>query len=137
MAIYYINSYGSDTQLLVRGVAQTVSLAKGSKFRQAAVAVHTKDQISRSNIWEEAIGKLLTKNLAKGEINIRGCTFYLLTERIDPAGFIQGPILAAAINTKFLNRILNNRKATDIVFVPWAPQELEEFKRDNPDAISF
>ena len=137
MGIYYINSYGSDTQLLVRGMAQMVSLAKVSKFRQAAVAVHTKNQVSHSNIWEEAIGKIPTKNLAKGETNIDGCTFYLLTERIDPVGFISGPILAAAISTEFLRRVLKNRKATDIVFVPWTSEELEELKRDRPDAISF
>jgi hypothetical protein len=137
MAIYYIDSYGSDTQLLVRGIAQTLSLARSSKMRQAAVAVHTKDQVLHSIIWEEAIGKIPTKNLAKGETKIDSCTLYLLTERIDPADFVQGPILAAAISTKFLKKVLKNRKATDIVFVPWTPEELEEFKRDNPDAISF
>src|SRR5947207_271951 len=113
MAIYYIDSYGSDTQLLVRGIAQTLSLAKASKLCQAAVAVHTKDQVLKSIIWEEAIGKVSTKNLVKGKINIDGCTLYLLTERIDPVGFIQGPILAAAISTKFLNKVLKNRKAND------------------------
>lgn len=137
MAIYYIDAYGSDTQLLVRGFAQTLSLAKSSKLRQAAVAVHTKDQVSHSDMWEEAIGKIPTKNLAKGEIKIEGCTFYLLTERIDPTGFIRGPILAAAISTRLLNRVLKNRRATDIVFVPWTAEELEEFKHDNPGAISF
>jgi hypothetical protein len=137
MAVYYIDSYGGDTQLLVKGVAKVLSLAKDSRFRQAAVAAHTKNQISHSNIWEEAIGELATKNLAKGLIKIEGCTLYLLTERIDPSAFIQGPILAAAINTEFLNRVLKNRKATDVVFVPWLEEELEDFKRSNPDAISF
>jgi len=137
MAIYYIDSYGSDTQLLVKGFARLLSLTKSSKFRQAAVAAHTKDQVSRSNIWEEAIGKTPTKKLGNGELRIDGCTLYLLTERIDPSGFVQGPILAAAIGTSFLNRVIKNRKATDIVFVAWTPDELEEFKRDNPDAISF
>ncbi|HYN26237.1 MAG TPA: hypothetical protein VES69_14515, partial [Pyrinomonadaceae bacterium] len=75
--------------------------------------------------------------LGNGELSIDGCTLYLLTERIDPSGFVQGPILAAAINTTFLNRVMKNRKTTDIVFVAWTPEELEEFKRDNPDAISF
>jgi hypothetical protein len=137
MAIYYIDSYGSDTQLLVKGFARLLSLSKSSRFHQAAVAVHTKDQVSRSNIWEEAIGKTPTKKLGNGELRIDGCTLYLLTERIDPSGFVQGPILAAAINTTFLNRVIKNRKATDIVFVAWTPEELEEFKRDNADAISF
>jgi len=137
MALYYTDSYGGDTQLLVKGVAKVLSLAKDSRFRQAAVAAHTKNQVAHSNIWEDAIGKLATKNLAAGQLRIEGCTLYLLTERIDPAGFIQGPILAAAISTGFLRRVLTNRKATDIVFVPWLEEELEDFKRTSPDAISF
>ena len=56
-------------------------------------------------------------------IKIDGCTFYLHTEHTDPAGFIRGPILAAAISTKFLNRTLKNSQATDVVFVPWTPEE--------------
>jgi hypothetical protein len=137
MSIYYINSYGGDTELLMKGVAKVLSLAKDSKFRQGAVSAHTKNQVGHSNIWEEVIGKLATKNLANGQVKIDGCTLYLLTERIDPLGFVQGPILAAAISTEFLNRVLRNRKATDVIFVPWLEEELEDFKRSNPNALSF
>jgi hypothetical protein len=137
MAVYYIDSYGSDTKLLVRGITQLIILAKSSKFRQAAIAVHTKNQVQNSIIFKEAIGKAAAKNLVNGKVIIEGYTVYLLTERIDPSGFIQGPILAAAISTKFLREVLKNRKATDIVYVPWTPEELEEFKRDNPNAVSF
>lgn len=137
MAIYYIDSYGSDTELLVRGIAKTVSLAKVAKLSQAAVAAHDRKQVSGSNIWEEAIGKAATKSLGTGKVIINGCTFHLLTERIDPAGFIRGPILAAAIATKFLEKVIKSRNATDIVFVPWTPEELEEFKQNHPAAISF
>jgi hypothetical protein len=37
MALYYIDSNGDDTQLLIRG-AKLLSLAKNSRFRQGAVA---------------------------------------------------------------------------------------------------
>lgn len=137
MAIYFIDSYGSDTELLVRGIAKTISLAKFSKLSQAAVAAHTKRQVSGSNIWEEAIGKAATKSLGAGKVIINGCTMHLLTERIDPADFIRGPILAAAISAKFLEKVIKNRKAADVIFVPWAPEELEEFKQSHSDAISF
>ena len=137
MSIYYIDSYGSDTELLVRGIAQTLRLAKSSQLTQAAVAAHDKRQVSGSNIWEEAIGKAATKSLGAGKIIINGCTMHLLTERIDPANFTRGPVLAAAIGTKFLEKVIKNRKATDVVFVPWTPEELEEFKENHPDAISF
>lgn len=138
MTIYYIDSYGSDTELLVRGIHKPINLAKSSGLSQAAVAAHDKRQVSGSNIWEEAIGKAATKNLGAGKtIIINGCTMHLLTERIDPINFIRGPILAAALGIDFLEKVIENRKATDIVFVPWTPEELEEFKQNHPDAISF
>ncbi len=68
MAIYHIDSYGSDTELLVRGIAKTISLAKASKLSQAAVAAHDKRQVSGSNIWEEAIGEAATKSLGAGKV---------------------------------------------------------------------
>ncbi len=103
--------------------------------RHGAVAAHTKDQIAHSNIWEDVIGEVATKTLSKGQVTIDGCTFYLLTERIDPAAFIRGPVLAAAISTQFLNRVLTNRKATDIIFVPWLEEELDDFKHNHTDAV--
>lgn len=137
MAIYYIDSYGSDTELLARGIAKTINLAKPSKLSQAGVAAHDKRQVSGSNIWEEAIGKAATKSLGAGKVIVNGPTMHLLTERIDPTNSIRGPILAAAIGTKFLEKVIKNRKATDIIFVPWTPEELEELKQNHPDAISF
>lgn len=137
MAIYYIDSYGSDTGLLLRGITKTVSLAKSSKLSQAAVAAHDKRQVLGSNIWEEAIGRAATKSLGAGKVIINGYTMHLITERIDPMDFIRGPILAAAISLKFLEKVIKNRKATDVIFVPWAPEELTEFKQTHPDAISF
>ena len=137
MALYYINSFGSDTDLLVRGLAQTLTLAKASKHRQAAVASHTRRQLARSNICAEAIGNVARKNLGNGELSIEGCTLYLLTPRIDPPGFIQGPILAYASIPKFLQQILYHPRATDVVYVPWTPQERNDFRRYHPNAISF
>ena len=114
-----------------------MTLAKCSKFREGAIAVHKRGQVARSIVWKEAIGETPTKNLAKGRAIIDGCTMHLLTERIDPANFVNGPILAAVISTKFLNEILHDCRATDIVYLPWTSAELENFKRDHRDAISI
>jgi hypothetical protein len=75
--------------------------------------------------------------LGAGKVIINGYTMHLVTERIDPINFVRGPILAAAIGTKFLEKVIKNRKATDVIFIPWTPEELEGFKQNHPDAISF
>jgi len=137
IALYYIDSFGSDTKLLVRGIAQTLTLGKASKYRQAAVASHSRRQLACSNIWEEAIGNVARKKLGNGELTIEGCTLYLLTPRIDPPSFIQGPILAYASIAKFLPTILYHPRATDVVYVPWTPHERDDFKRCHPNAICF
>lgn len=138
MAFYYIDSSGPDfPRLLSRGIAQTLNLAKSSKFRHAAVFVDSKRRVRRNNIWEEAIGKTATKQLADGRTIIDGCTIYLLTERIYGDEFIEGPILAPFVSTKLLKIVLKNYRASDIVYVALAPKELENFKRNNPEAIAF
>jgi hypothetical protein len=137
MALYYIDSFGSDTELLVKGLAQTLKLAAASEYQHAAVASHTRSQLARSNIWPEAIGKDAQKKLAKGELIIGGCTLYLLTQKIDPPNFVRGPIFAYASIQSFLQKLLCHPRATDVVYVPWTPQGLETFKRYNRTAISF
>jgi hypothetical protein len=137
VAVYFIDSHGSDTALLVKGLAKTMTLAKATVYRQAAVWSHNRHKLATSNIWEEAIGRDIRKNLAKGEVNIDGCNLFLLTPRIDPSGFIQGPILAYASSSRFLLRILYHPRATDVVYVPWTKGERDQFKCEHPNAISF
>lgn len=102
MAIYVIDSFGSDTELLVRAVAQTVTLANYSRFSEGAIAVHKRRQVASSIIWKEAIGGTATKNLAKGRAIIDRCTMHLLTERIDSADFSEGPNSCSCHNNPIL-----------------------------------
>src|SRR6266566_5155235 len=88
MDLYYVDSHGSSTALLVKGLAQTVPLAESSAdLSQAAVAVPRRLQIPRSISWKEAIGMAATKSLVKGSTVVWSCTLHLLTERLDPTGF--------------------------------------------------
>lgn len=137
MALYFIDSFGNDPQLLVKGIAQTLSIAKTSQYLHGAFASYSKDKVRRSRNWKDAIGEIGARNLTKGEVSIDGCTFYLLTPRIDPSEFIQGPILAYGLDPTFLQRVLYHPCATDIVYVPWTQDERDHFKSYHPDAIRF
>ncbi len=137
MDLYYVDSHGSSTALLVKGIAQTVLIAELSGLSEAAVAVPRRWQIPRSIIWKEAIGLAATKSLFRGRTVIYGCTFHLLTERLDPARFTQGPVLAYAIDQKFLSKVVWNEKATAVIYIPWTLDQLEGFKHFYQKAIRF
>jgi hypothetical protein len=131
--LYYTDSHGPDTPALAKAYAKLLELAKASHLRQAGIANPGKRNFV-NGIWKEVLDAQTMKHLANGRATIGGCTVFLLTERIDPQDFARGPILAAHITSKYLAELLKNWKATDIIYVPWTPEELNDFLANNPSA---
>lgn len=137
MTKYYIDSYGSESLLLHKAFDLTLTLAKSSFLRQAAVATENKNHILSSGNWREIISERQIRILCSGRTNIERCKFYLLTKRLTPPEFTGGPVLAYGISILFLNNVIENPKVTDVIFAPQTSNDLQLFKRNNPEAISF
>lgn len=134
MTLYHTNAHGVNEQAVARTVARVVALASEAGINEAAVAVHTKDALV-GNVLENVLGRPAIDKLRKGKVVIHGCTFYLLTERITPAGFLSGPVLAAYVTPAFLGKLHSDLRFTDVVYMPWMEQEMTDYVSANPDSI--
>lgn len=112
-----------------------VTLAATAGSYQAAIAVHVKDQVQRSAI-SAILGEQRTKQLLKGSVDVSGVKIHLITERIR-SGLIRGPLVAAYVAPTFLDKLIKEKRFTDIIYIPWNPKEEAAFHDQyKPNVIS-
>ena len=113
-------------------LVETAKLAASNGYDEAAIAVHTKTNLT--GILSDVLGESGIKELGDGKVNIKGIDFFLITEQIRATSFNEGPVLAAHISLEYLDEVMHDSRATDVIYVPWAQEEREEFASSNPNA---
>lgn len=122
---YHTNITGPSIEALKFSFAKAVALAIHGNSKQVAIAVHTKQNLD--GIIRNALGDSAVKILLKKPLVVGGVFVHLITEKIPATGFTKGVILAAHVSTRFLNNLLTDIRATDVVYVPWTPEELKTY----------
>ena len=82
--------------------------------------------VAVNGIISDAIGGISTKLQNNGFTKLADVTAYLETERVK-SSFRSGVIIASHVSSKLLAKIISDPRATDVVYVPWAPEELQEY----------
>ncbi len=108
------------------GLAQAIALAHEKGLTQIAIAVHAKDNLD--GVISEAIGESAVSTLQKsgGTIKYEEITFFLITEKIK-SKFKGGIVMAAHASPRYIKKLINDYRTTDLVYVPWTPSELAEY----------
>jgi hypothetical protein len=121
-----------DADALRLAFSKCGQLANAGNHAHVTIAVSTKTQLQGildEVLTEDAAKALARNNLFKISPTL---TVHLATERI-PVRFA-GPVLAAWVNMDHMATIEQSGYATDIVYVPWASEELAGFKTLFTDA---
>lgn len=107
-------------------LVKAVVLAQENGTNEVAIAVHQKGNLT--GVIEEAIGEAAVKQLLKpaGYIDFEGVRLFVITEKIR-SGFRHGVIVAAHVSTKFMEKLTADYRTTDVVYVPWQPDELTAY----------
>jgi len=110
-------------------------LADSTGTLEAAIAVHTKHNVQASAI-ETVLGARATKQLLAGNTVISDVRFHLITERIK-SKLVRGPLIAAYVSPRFLDILLDDKRASDLIFLPWTPKdETAFFVGHRPEILS-
>lgn len=119
---YHVKSEGPNQEGFLKGLESAIKIAIKNGTNEVALAVHGKSNLSGA--IQDALDETFVKQLKKdGFINNKGIKIFLLTERIQ-SSFESGVILACHASGKYLNKLINDYRATDIVYVPWHPDEV-------------
>jgi hypothetical protein len=109
-------------------------LAAATRTREAAIAVHTKHNVHGA--IESVLGPRATNQLLAGNVVISGVRFHLITERIK-SKLVRGPLIAAYVSPRFLDILLDDKRACHLIFLPWNPQEETAFFAEHrPEILS-
>jgi len=131
--LYHTKNTGPSMEDFQTAFATSIGIAIENELKEILIVVHGKTNLD--GIISDAIGEMVNK-LQKpgGTINIEGITIYLETQKIRSA-FSSGIIIAAHVSTKLLNTLLTDPRATDVVYVPWALEELEQYLSNNESVV--
>jgi len=121
--LYHAATTGPSAKAFRLALALAIRLSQKNGSHQVAIAVAAKSSLD--GVVSDSIGKNAAKTLRNpnGVIQVYGITLYLMTKLIS-SNFENGVILATHVSTEFLDTLLTDRRATDLIYLPWTPQEL-------------
>lgn len=111
-----------------KAFTKSIGLAIENNSNQILVLVHGKTNLH--GVISDAIGGIASKLEMNGSIELGVVKVYLETE-IVKSPFKSGVILASHVSAELLEKALSDQRATDVVYVPRAPEELEQYLRFN------
>lgn len=136
--IFYVVKKGDwpDAVAVGKGFGLAGELASKSTKQIVIAAIETKTtlDIFREVVNDDFVETLRKKKQVEVSFNNVHCTVLLQTRRIALTGFRAGPILALHLPPKDLAQVLDDPRATAIVYVPWVQTELDELLRLHPNA---
>ena len=132
---YHTGTTGPSAEGFGKGLQQAVKLAKSNGTNQVLLTVHTLSNLK--GIIRTVLGEKVFKLLSdKRLLNVEGAMVHLETERIRSA-FRHGVIFAPFISPKRLAELQKDHRATDIVYVPWAPEELNSHRATHAESVEI
>jgi hypothetical protein len=137
---YHVNSTKDFDKSCAKGLKKALDVASVSQNKE--VLIKTNQLGNMSGIVESFFGKdtfkkLMNKREVKINYNNEIIMIYLETDKSKASNFNQGIILAPWVTKKVLSNILMNIKNNDLIYLPWLPSELDEYKKANPDSVSL
>lgn len=129
---HHTTSIGPDEEALRAAFIKCGDLMKARGCAFMGLAVHTKnnlDGVVRSVFGEDVVRMLDRDN----RLDLKGIVIQLITEKIQIRR-LEGPVLAAFIDPKKMDKIVTSNGVTDIVFVPWAAEEHAGYLKTYPDS---
>lgn len=94
-----------------------------------ALAVHAKDNLDGvvQHVFGDSVVRMLDRD---NKSELKGITTHLLTEKIHVRK-LEGPVVAAFVDAHKLDSIVSSLGVSDIVYVPWTPEDLNAYLASN------
>lgn len=127
---YHTNTHGPSEAGFKVGFLKAISLAESNGTNQVLLLTHSLQNLN--GVISSVLGKDDVKAFEKNRIAQSGSvTIYLETERINSI-FSKGAIFAPFVSHTLLAKATGDYRATDVVYIPWAEEELQSYVKTNP-----
>ena len=134
--LYHTHSTGPDAAAFRNALAKAVSLATSSGVNEIIFLVHT-IQMLEGGVFEEVLGERFVAAFAKNKVAaISGVRTHLETEKIRSA-CDRAVVFAPFVSSKLLYKTIADHRSADVVYVPWAAEELASYAADHPTSVQI
>lgn len=118
---HHTTSIGPDEEALRAAFFKCSDLMKERGTTVMGLAVHTKNNLDGviRTVFGDSVVRVLDRD---NRLELKGTVIQLITEKIQVRR-LEGPVLAAFIDPKKMDKIVACTGVTDVVFVPWAAEE--------------
>jgi hypothetical protein len=132
---FHTASIGADQDALRNAFQYCGTLLQSRGSTVMGLAVHTKNNLDGAlrEIFGADVIRVLDRD---NKLDLKGITLHLLTEKIQLRK-LEGPVLAAFVNPGKLDKIVACAGVTDLVFVPWAAEEMNAYLADHPSSTEI
>lgn len=129
---FHTHSVGPDEAALRAAFLQCSALMQQRNSATMGLAVHNKSNLDGvvRTVFGDSVVKVLDRD---NKLDLKGITIHLLTEKIQLRK-LEGPVVAAFVDPHKLDKIVSSAGVTDIVFVPWAVEELPAYLAAHPSS---
>lgn len=131
--LYHSNSTGSDPEAFRIALERCLALSSAST-REMKICIHSKNQLVGHAIGV-AMGDRFVKALLTGNCSAMGVRIQLETER--QVNNTQMLVLAVYISSEYLEKVIAKNGNADVVYLPWSPEELDNYLNMHPNSISI
>jgi hypothetical protein len=127
---FHTHSVGPDEAALRAAFLQCSARMQQRNRATMGLAVHNKSNLDGvvRTVFGDGVVKVLDRD---NKLDLKGITIHLLTEKIQLRK-LDGPVVAAFVNPHKLDKIVSSAGVTDIVFVPWAAEDLPIYLAAHP-----
>jgi len=132
---YHTNTYGPDETGFTNGLQKALAEAHSSGTNELLILTHTLSNLE--GVMLSVLGEPFMKSFKKNRVASAGDTkVYLETEKIK-SSFSKGVIFAPFVSLKLLEKATLDYRASDVVYVPWAEPELNDYIQSTPTSIQI
>lgn len=132
---FHTASVGADADALRRAFQYCGTLLQSRGCTVMGLAVHGKSNLD--GVLRDEFGADVMRVLDRdNKLDLKGITLHLLTEKIQLRK-LEGPVLAAFVDPDKLGNIVACAGVTDVVFVPWAAEELSAYLLTHPSSTEI
>jgi hypothetical protein len=129
---FHTHSTGPDEAALQAALDKCHALMQARGLSAMALAVHAKVNLDGfvQRVFGDSVVRMLDRD---NKAELKGITTHLLTEKIQVRK-LEGPVVAAFVDAHKLDGIVASLGVTDIVYVPWTPENLNAYLASNPSS---
>lgn len=129
---YHTTKTGPDIEDFQSAIKKAIDIAKDLENKEVLIAVPVLANIEGAikQAFSENAFKQLKK---KRHLKVEDVDIYLETKK-SKSGFENGVVLATYTGNEWLDELIGDYRTTEIVYVPWAKGELNNYLTNHADS---